>query len=474
MKPLLSAVSRPSSVIAAAALLWGCAGFSDIQETRTFLESYAVGEYDAASAVVGGATGLDYPEGQLLSSLHTAMALRAAGRFDASQVAFDRAESQLLWKSDSIASVEDLLAAGLTLVGNDLMVSYRGTIYEGVLVNTYKATNALMIADTARARVELNRAHQRQANAVDQLGAKVRALRAGQEEDEDEHRENIDRSMNAAMEPDGAVARRLKAVESLGEYRDLRNPFTDWLHGVFRLATGEANRASDLLRNAAALDGARNRHVLDDLAVAERAANGTAAAGDRVWVVHEDGTGPYLDQFRFDLPVFLSEERFIIVSMALPELRPGRAAAGPLRISAGGEDHRTETLLNVDRYAATEFRAGYDGVVAKAVAGTVVRTILQVAIQEETRDAGTLGSIVGFVAPIASAVATQADIRSWRALPQSIGIASLPRPSDGRIRVSAGSHTVDVPLPSGRFVLVQVKTIVRGAPPTVHAAAFGG
>lgn len=457
----------------AAGLLWGCAGFSDIQETRTFMERYSAGDYDAASAAVGGETGLDYPEGQLLSSLHTAMALRAAGRFEASQVAFDRAESQLMWKADTIASVEDLLSAGLTLVGNDLMVSYRGTIYEGVMVNTYKATNALMIGDTARARVELNRAHQRQANAVDQLAAKVRALRAG-EEDEEEHRESIDRSLGEAMEPDGAVARRLKAVESLGEYRDLRNPLSDWLHGAFRLATGEANRASDLFRNAAAVDGRRNRHVIADLTVAERAASGRAAAGDRVWVVHEDGTGPYLAEFRFDLPVFLDEDSFLIVSMALPDLRPGRPAAGPLRISAGGEDYRTETLLNVDRYAATEFRAGYDAVVGKAVAGTVIRTLLQIAVQEETRDAGTLGSIIGFVTPIASAVATQADIRSWRALPQSIGIASLPRPSDGTIRVSAGGHTVDVPLPSGRFVLVQVKTVLQGAPPTVHAAAFGG
>ena len=471
MKGKLSAAARPSVMLAAAALLSACAGFSDIQETQTFLESYSVGDYDAASAVVGGETGLDYPEGRLLSSLHTAMALRAANRFEASQVAFDRAESQLMWKADSIASVEDLLSAGLTLVGNDLMVSYRGTIYEGVMVNTYKATNALMIGDTARARVELNRAHQRQANAVDQLAAKVRALRAGEEEEE--HRESIDRSLGEAMEPDGAVARRLKAVESLGEYRDLRNPLADWLHGAFRLATGEANRASDLFRNAAAVDGARNRHVLADLAVAERAASGSAA-GDRVWVVHEDGTGPYLEQFRFDLPVFLDADSFLIVSMALPELRPGRAAAGPLRIGAGGEEYRTETLLNVDRYAATEFRAGYDAVVGKAVAGTVIRTLLQIAVQEETRDAGTLGSIIGFVTPIASAVATQADIRSWRALPQTIGIASLPRPSDGTIRVSAGGHTVDVPLPSGRFVLVHVKTVVQGAPPTVHAAAFGG
>ncbi len=473
MKGLLSAAARPSAVLAAAALLCGCAGFSDLRETETFFESYSAGEYDAASAVVGGETGLDYPEGQLLSSLHSAMALRAAGRFDASQVAFDRAESQLLWKSDSIASVQDLLAAGLTLVGNDLMVSYRGTIYEGVMVNTYKATDAVMIGDTARARVELNRAHQRQANAVDQLAAKVQALRA-QEEDEDEHRESIDRSLGEAMEPDGAVARRLKAVESLGAYRDLRNPFTDWLHGAFRLATGEANRASDLFRNAAALDGARNRHVLADFAVAERAASGTAAAGDRVWVVHEDGTGPYLRQFRFDLPVFLDRDSFLIVSMALPDLRPGTSASGPLRLSSGGEDYRTETLLNVDRYAATEFRAGYDAVVGKAVAGTVIRTLLQIAVHEETKDAGTLGSIIGFVTPIAAAVVTQADTRIWRALPHAIGIASLPRPADGRIRVTAGDHTVDVRLPSGRFVLVQVKTIARGAPPTVHTAAFGG
>ena len=456
----------------AAALLWGCAGFSDIQQTETFLERYAAGDYDAASAAIGGPTGLDYPQDQLLTSLHAAMALRASGRFPASQTAFDRAESQLLWKSDSITGVEDLLAAGLTLVGNDLMVSYRGTIYEGVMVNTYKAANALMIGDTARARVELNRANQRQGNAVDQLAAKVQALRT--QEDEEEYRESIDRSLDEAMDPDGPAARRLRAVESLGAYRDLRNPFTDWLHGAFRLATGEANRASDLFRNAAALDGRRNRHVLADLVMAEQEAGGAGAAGDHVWVVHEDGAGPFLEQFRFDLPVFLDRNRFLLVSLAVPDLRPGKPASAPLRVRAGGQEYRTETLLDVDRYAATEFRAGYDAVVGKAVAGAVIRTLLQVAIQNETRDTGVLGDIIGVVAPVASAAVTQADTRIWRALPHSIGIASLPRPSDGRLRVAAGGAEVDVALPAGRFVLVQVKTIVRNAPPAVHVNLIGG
>ena len=461
-----------AAALGAAAVLCGCAGFSEIRQTDTFFASYSAGEFDAATEVIGGQTGLDYPEGQLLSSLHAAMSLRAAGRFQASQIAFDRAESQLLWKSAAIASVEDLLSAGLTLVGNDLMVSYRGTIYEGVLVNTFKATNALLIGDTARARVELNRANQRQANAVDQLAAKVRALRAEDEEGQ-QHQESIERSFDEVMDPDGPVARRLRAVESLGEYRGLRNPFTDWLHGAFRLATGEANRASDLFRNAAAVDGRRNRHVLADLVVAERAAGGLGV-DERVWVVHEDGTGPSLRQLRFDLPVFVEENRAILVSMALPDLRRGAPASPELQIRAGGAEYRTETLLDVDRYAATEFRAGYDAVLLKAVAGTVIRTLLQLKIQDETKDSGGLGSLISIITPIAAAVVTQADTRIWRALPRTIGVASLPRPAEDRIHIAAGDRGVEVALPRAPFVLITVKTIRTDAPPIVHVAALDG
>ena len=105
------------------------------------------------------------------------------------------------------------------------------------------------------------------------------------------------------MKPDGAIAQRLAAVEVLGEYRDLRNPFTDWLHGAFRLATGESNRASDLFRNAVALDDRQNSHALQDLLVAEGAAGSLRGAPARVWIVHEDGIGPHLEEFRFSFNV---------------------------------------------------------------------------------------------------------------------------------------------------------------------------
>ena len=459
-------------------LLSGCAGMADIKEARDFMGPYSQGDYLAAAGTLGGETALDYDEENLLTSLQVGMALRAAGGYEASQIAFDRAESELLWKSDEITSVDALLSAGFTLVTNDLARSYQGSIYDGVLVNTFKAMNAVYLGDMDRARIELNRAEQRQTNAVEQLAVKVRALgedAPGEEENRKTQGEQIDSALADVWKPDSPVGKRLAAVEALGEYRDLRNPFTDWLHGVFRLATGEANRASNLFRDAAVLDGRNNQYVLADLLQAEAAAGSSAGAPDRVWIIHEDGTGPYLNEFRFEFPVVTSDG-VIITGIALPEFVPGLPAVEALAITAGGQDYRTEPLLNVDRYAATEFRAGYGAVVGKAVASAIIRTILQVVAQKEAKERGGLAAmILDLGSTIASVAMTRADTRIWHSLPKSIGVASVPRPSDGRLLMttSDGRTIYDDALPAGGFVLITVKTVRPGALPAIHVAAFG-
>jgi hypothetical protein len=450
----------------------GCAGMADIRRSQEFFDPYSQGDYTAAAATLGGDNALDYDEENLLVSLQVGLALRAAGSFESSQVAFDRAESQLLWKSNRINSLAELLGAGLTVVGSDLMRSYRGNIYDGVLINTYKAINALHMGDEDRARVELNRADQRQTNAVDQLAVKVRALGAGDPESEAQSAA-IDRTMRDVLKPDGAIARRLAAVEALGEYRDLRNPFTDWLHGVFRLATGESNRASDLFRNAVVLDGRRNRYALEDLVVAEAAAGGIRDAPARVWIVHEDGIGPHLEEFRLAFNV-LTLSGLIFSAIALPEFVPGTPATGPLGIRADGVDYRTQLLLNVDRYAAMEFRAGYNAVVGKAIASAMVKTLAQVVVNEAVEDQGAIAKLLGVIANVGISATTRADTRMWNVLPHSIGVASLPRPADGRLLLSAGSGAaIDLTLPPTAFALVTVKTVSSGVPPVVHVAAIG-
>ena len=340
--------------------------------------------------------------------------------------------------------------------------------------------NALDLGDEARARAELNRADQRQANAVHQLAAKVRAL-SEEEPDEEEERAaqsgRIDRVLSEIKELDGALGKRLAAVAALGAYRDLRNPFTDWFHDAFRLATGEANRASDLFRNAAALDGGRNSHVREDFRIAEAAAGSAVGAPGqgRVWIVHEDGMGPRLDELRIDLPVPTSSGLFY-AGIALPEFVAGAPATGGLEVEAAGALYRTEPLLNVDRYAATEFRAGYDAIVGKAVASAVVKVVAQ-AVAHEVADEtdGLLGDLLKIAAAAAAAATTRADTRIWRALPQSINVASLPRPADGKIRIAAGGADpfIDIPLPAAKYVLVTVKTVTGYAPPAIHIAGFG-
>ena len=277
--------------------------------------------------------------------------------------------------------------------------------------------------------MELNRAEQRQTNAVEQLAVKVQAIgtnAAAEAENREAQEQQIDGALAEAMKPDSPVGQRLAAVEALGEYGDLRNPFTDWLHGVFRLATGDLNRASNLFRDAAVLEGRRNQFVLSDLLVAENSVGSVAGVPDRVWIIHEDGIGPYLDEFRFDFPV-VTTDNVIVASIALPEFVPGTPALESLVVSADGQDYGTEPLLDVDRYAATEFRAGYNAVVGKAIASTIIRTVLQGVVQKEAQEqGGLLGKLVKIGTDIAAVTLIRADTRIWHSLPKSIDVASLP------------------------------------------------
>ena len=297
----------------------------------------------------------------------------------------------------------------------------------------------------------------------------------GEAEKRQEKSQQIDQTYAEVTKPDGELGKRLAAVRSLGEYKDLRNPFTDWLHGVFRLATGEPNRASDLLRNAVVLDGERNSHVKEDFRVAEESAGSAAGrVAPRVWIIHEDGIGPRLEEFRVDLPVNTTRGP-IYAGIAIPEFVTGTPGVGSLTVQAAGSTYRTESLLSIDRYAATEFRVGYDKIIGKAIASMVVKVVAQAAAQEVAqRQGGMFGALMQVGSVVMAQATTQADTRMWRALPQSISVASVPWPADGRIRISSDSSLIsDISLPAAPFALVWVKTVGAGTPSAVHVAPFG-
>ena len=434
------------SGIAVLLLLSGCAGTATLNQVGTFNEYYAQGDYAAAAKSIGGKGGLDYDEENLILALHAGSAQFASGMFENSIVSFDRAEQQLLWKADKVDSVAEASRAVGTFLTSDLAAKYTGKIYEGALLNTYKALAAIHLGDMDQARIEFNRASVRQENAVYQLAAKVEKLDAADEEDAENgnHSETADVTTTKALAEGSDIEARLSAAESIKKYKNLRNPLSDYLHGIFRLVNGEPNHASDLLRNAAILTD-RNPHVVNDLLMAEQAANQTSGEiGPRIWVIYEDGAGPTLGEFRVDLPVYLVSNDLFYAGFAIPEFISGHPVNGNINVVADGQLTSTRTVLELDRLVSTEFATTYRRVVTKAIASAVVKAIIAERINEESSDQGGYLSILTNIATaVVQAQTTKADTRIWRALPHTVNVASVPYPADGiiELRTSNGGMT---------------------------------
>ena len=457
----------------------GCAGIADVRKIDAFSESYNTGNYAVSVETVGGKTGLDYKEENLLLALNVGSAQFADGQFEGSMVSFDRAESQLLWKADKVDSVEEVGRAIGTFLTSDLAAKYTGNIYEGTLINTYKALNAIHLGDLDRARVEFNRSDVRQDNAVHQLAAKVArrnskdAKNSSSKDKKDADRtkrrysKEIDSGVSDAIKPDTEIGKRLAVVKSFKKYKDLRNPLTDYLHGIFRLVTGDANKASDLLRNAAVLTD-ENPYIIDDLKLAEKASRQASGTIDpRVWVIYEDGIGPNLKEFRIDLPTYLVSNNLLYAGIAIPEFVPGKATNGNLKITAYGKQIVTKTVLNTDSLVSTEFATTYNRVVTKAISSAIIKAILAHEINKQTEDQGWLGLLTQVATTIAQVASTQADTRIWRALPHTVGVASMPYPKDGAIVFQIGDgQTWELNLNErgydGKNVIITAKAITDG------------
>ena len=473
-------LQRHRSIIAVLVSLsvTGCAGVADLRSVDAFSQSYSVGDYATAVTSVGGETGLDYKEDNLLLALNVGSAQFADGQFEQSTVSFERAENQLSWKADKVDSVEEVGRAMGTFLTSDLAAKYTGNIYEGTLINTYKALNAIHRGDLAGARVEFNRADVRQDNAVHQLAAKVAKINSknannGNAQDnknaatKQRYSKEIDSGVGDAIKPDTDLGKRLAAVNSFKKYKGLRNPLTDYLHGIFRLVTGEPNKASDLLRNAAVLTD-ENPYIIGDLKLAEKVASqadGTIAP--RVWVIYEDGIGPDLAEFRIDLPTGLVSSNLLYAGVAVPEFVPGKATNGNLKITVSGEQIATQAVLDTDSLVATEFATTYDRVVTKAITSALVKAIVAHEVNKQMEGQGWIGLITKVATTVAQVASTQADTRIWRALPHTVGVASIPYPQDGIIALHAGAgQTQEINLNDygygGKHVMITAKAVTDG------------
>lgn len=462
-------------------MLTGCQTLSSKQHLDSYNQLFASGQYDQAAqlALQSGAINEQGESRDLLWSLQAGTALSASGRFAFSTRVFEHAETLMKQEDTESLGRKGLEKVTATLINNNLN-RYSPTVYDGVMVNTYKALNNIFLRDLQSARIEFNRAADRQRRAEETFKARIaeqkQKMSAAQQQARGHNGQpapmDFDKSRKASEQ---TIYQHFPELKEWQAYPDFVNPYTDYLHGLyFMLASADREdygKARQSLRRVAGMTPA-NSAVKTDLTVIENLRRGTwrkQRLNPAVWVIFENGEGPKIDETLIPLPLYLLNDKVEYAQIALPKLQPRQRAYPYLEVYAGDRRlGRTELLASLDRVIQTEFKREFPLKVTEAIASTLTKAYLQYQARKEGGLAGSL------LAGVYQAVTTRADTRSWTSLPKEVQVARLRKPANGQLRLTAPglAKPLEVQLPDTPFTLVYVRATTPGSPPVYQIAGF--
>ena len=447
----------------------GCASMAHKKELTAFNDLYSSGQYiEAANTEIKEKGKKKSDPSKLLQALQAAEALRCAKQYEQSSCFFDECEEIIKEHNEQMLVSNAACNVGAVLV-NDAMLDYRGTEYDGVMVNTYKALNFWQEGKKDLARIEFNRALDRQRRAKERFAAEIAKLKeelAKKQEEENKKAQgknknapkmDIDKNVNNP-EIESILQEKYSNLYEFKTYPDFINPFTTYIAGLFFMSEGEYDKATTLLKETYGMVE-NNSTVADDFACVEGAAEGKKENIKYTWVIFENGLGPVKEELRVDLPILLFTDKVKYTGIALPKLKMRNQAYSHLSINnCGNKVEQTNMLASMDRVVQTEFKKRYPATVTRAVTSTLIKTFAQYLAQEK------LGNLGGFAAALYQGATTAADIRIWTALPKEFQIAKVKTPSNGAIMLETPTGIkINIPVQENENSLVYVKIPTNGA-----------
>jgi hypothetical protein len=367
--------------------------------------------------------------------LEFATALRAAGKYQESNRAFDIAQEKID-DYDQKAKVRLGQESG-ALLSNQANLDYEGRPYDGIMLNTYKALNYLALGAIDNARPELIRAYQRQQDAVE-----LNKKRIEKTQKEVEKAKDAKAIEKAQSDPkfQSQLEKSMAGISEVKVYSDYVNPFTVYLDGLYFMAnsTGESDyeRARKSFERVASF-APENEYVKEDLAMSDALATGKPLT-PTTYVIFETGCAPMRDQMRIDIPIIIS--RVSYVGAAFPTLKLQGNYQNVLTVSAGGTNYNTATVSSMDGVIATDFKNEQPVVIAKTIAATVTKAVAAYAINQAASQQDAMVGLFSQIATAAYQMAVNiADTRTWTTLPKEFQVCRFPTPADGKIELSTAN-----------------------------------
>ena len=366
----------------------------------------------------------------LIWRLEQATTLRAAGKYDESNTAFEQAQVKIDGYSQQ-AKVRVGQEAG-ALLSNQANLDYEGRSYDGIMVNTYRALNYLALGQVDNARPEIIRAYQRQQEAVEDN--KRRIQKTQDEAAKDKDKAKMDKAQQNPMFQ-SQLQNSMTNINDIHVYADYVNPFTVYLDGLYFLFN--AADASDLERAHKSLERTAsfvpdNDYVKQDLAMADKLIN-AGQIMPTTYVIFETGCAPERDQMRIDIPIIVSKVSY--VGAAFPTLKPHGNFQHFLTVTANGTNYNTQTVCSMDSIVTLDYKNELPVVITKTIAATITKAVAAYAANQAAQQAGgDLGGLFMQIGTAAFQLAVNiADTRTWTTLPKEFQICSFPTPADGRI-----------------------------------------
>ncbi|ARN57560.1 COG3014 family protein [Sedimentisphaera salicampi] len=419
------------------------AGCSSSNVLRSFDSRIVSGDYGRALMYAESRVEdkSDASKNDVLWNMQAGTASRIVGLYEKSSDFFSEAEEDL--KEFNLEKNEAANQAAAAAV-NDNILPYYPMNCEAVMLNTYKALNMLALGQWDNARIEFNRAIERQRRAKNFFAEKIQAAR------NDAKQESLAQRNLQRNQLKQALYSKYPSLKNFEPYGDYINPFLSYAAGIYFKYDGEDDKAEFLLKQAAGAVS-ESRYAVSDF---ENFRAGKSYKSPRVWIFFENGLAAYKEEFRIDLPIMLESSGINYVGIALPKLKYRSAPVERLKAAAGGDLYFTEPFCSMDRVIQAEFGKTYAAIFTRAVVSATMKAAMQYALYKEG------GSWLSLAGAAYSFATTSADCRSWSSLPKEFQVLRMERPENGEIVFMPGTkREKKVEVPPEKDALVFVRAV---------------
>ena len=333
----------------------------------------------------------------LLWTLQAASAARAAGDYQESNKLFDKAEF-LYKQTHGTHDAEDVARGAGQVLFSDAALPYKGEVHDGIMINVYKALNFMSLNKWSLARIELNRAYDRQRRAADFYAKEI----AEQQDKLGEKAELLDIDK---MVEDPKVNRR----QNVKAYADYVNPIVNLLELSFLVHKGVSSDKERIRQT---------RDRLMSMTQSSQVGKDYSKLNKKAWVIIENGESPRKLEYRVDIPLehFTGIEEIKYTGIALPYLKNKKAKVSSFSVN----NESAELVCDMDRVITAEFDRAFKGILLRAVSSLVLKSAAQFAAQRKGGDSSA------WMVAAFQAFTTHADIRVWSGLPKSYYFALVP------------------------------------------------